>query len=135
MSNCLFCKIINKEIPATIVYEDADILAFLDINPVNIGHTLVIPKLHTQDMNSADDATLAKLAIATSHIARAVQKGLGVTGYNLEVNNGDVAGQIIFHSHWHIIPRFADDGLKHWPGKKYAEGEANLVAEKIKSSL
>jgi histidine triad (HIT) family protein len=135
MNDCLFCKIINKEIPAVIVYEDDNVLAFLDINPVNPGHTLIVPKVHSDELLGTDDKVLEQMIVVTKKVAAAILRGLGYEAFNLEQNNGKIAGQVIPHLHWHIVPRRADDGFKHWPGKEYAEGEAKSVAEKITSQI
>jgi histidine triad (HIT) family protein len=133
--DCLFCKIIDKKIPALTVYEDEKVLAFLDINPVKSGHLLVVPKKHSENIGVAEDADLAALAIAVKKLATAVCGALASDGWNLEVNNGNAAGQVIDHTHWHIVPRHKDDGLKHWPGHPYAEGEAEAVAARIRERL
>jgi len=133
--NCLFCKIINKEIPKTFVYESNEIVAFLDINPVNFGHLLVLPKKHSVDMLDTDDHLLGDIAVAVKKLAPAMIRSTGAGGFNVEVNNGLDAGQIIAHAHWHLIPRFENDGLKHWPSKKYAQGEEELMVQKIKTEL
>ena len=135
MDDCLFCKIIAKQIPSTPVYEDDAIFAFLDIKPVNPGHVLVVPKKHSSGFHDADSETLHRLIDATQRIAKAVMTGIGTDGFNLEENNGAIAGQVIPHLHFHIIPRRADDGLKHWPGTAYEEGKGEEVAEKIRSAL
>ena len=136
MSDCLFCKIIAREIPSTPVYEDEAVYAFLDIHPVNPGHTLVVPKKHCTGFLDCDPSTLQKWIIATKKIAQAMKNGLGLEGLNLLQNEGEVAGQAIFHLHIHIIPRFAQDGLNPWRSKPYpSSAEAQAVAEKIKNSL
>ncbi len=135
MNDCLFCKIVAGEIPSTKIYDNEHIMAFLDINPVNPGHTLIVTKKHFTDMRDTPDEILAHVAVATKKIADAVTRGLGYPAYNVEVNTGTEAGQIIMHTHWHVVPRRADDGLKHWPGKKYSGGEADKIAEKIKGAL
>ncbi len=135
MSDCLFCKIISKELPSSVVYEDDDVLAFLDIKPTNPGHTLVVPKKHSDGFHDAYPETLQKLIVATQKIANAVAQAMGTTGFNLEENNGAIAGQVIPHLHLHIIPRRPEDGLKHWPGSSYPEGEKEDVAERIRKVL
>jgi histidine triad (HIT) family protein len=135
MNDCLFCKIINKEIPAVIVFEDDNVLAFLDIHPVNPGHTLIVPKIHSEGLLDADDKVLEEMIVATKKVAVAILRGLGYEAFNLEQNNGKIAGQVIPHLHWHIVPRTADDGLTHWPGKEYVEGEDQIIAEKIRSQI
>jgi len=134
--DCLFCKILNKQIPSTMVYEDDHVYAFLDIKPTNPGHVLVVPKKHSVGFLDADPEMLARLMVAMQKIAQAMMQGLNVEGFNLEQNNGRVAGQIVDHLHFHIIPRDANDGLKHWPGKPYAsKEEADEIAEKIKNGF
>jgi histidine triad (HIT) family protein len=135
MNDCLFCKIIAKQLPSASVYEDDDVYAFLDIHPVNPGHVLIVPKQHVDDFLSSDPAMLSKLIQATQKIARAVVAATGTIGFNLEENNGAIAGQMIRHLHLHIIPRRADDGLKHWPGMAYEEGKDVEIAQKIQAAL
>jgi histidine triad (HIT) family protein len=135
MEDCIFCKIINGEIPCTKVYEDDKIFSFLDIAPVSKGHTLVIPKEHHKDLLDMPDNILAEVAKATKKIAKAVVKVTRATGFNLHQNNGPKAGQGVMHFHFHIIPRHEDDGLKHWPQGSYEEGEDKKIAEDIKSLL
>lgn len=135
MEDCLFCKIINREIPAEIIYENDDTLAFLDIKPNNIGHTLVIPKQHSRDFASTDPQIVAAIANTVHRVAPAVLRAVGAPGFNIAVNNGAVAGQVIFHTHWHIIPRFSDDGYEVWHGREYKEGEMAEVAQHIRTQL
>jgi len=127
--NCLFCQIIKKEIPAHIIYEDDNYLSFLDINPNTKGHVLVIPKKHTPDFNSLTDEEAGSLAFQVHYIASRLSKALNTKNYNLGLNNGSQAGQIVNHVHWHIIPRYKDDGLKHWTSNKE---ERELLAETLK---
>ncbi|NQU83666.1 MAG: HIT family protein [Parcubacteria group bacterium] len=135
MEDCLFCKIINGQVPATKVYENDKVVAFLDISPVNQGHTLVVPKEHSENLLDISDDVLCEVSIATKKVGQAIVSGLGVGGFNLIQNNGSVAGQVISHFHWHLIPRHSDDGLALWSQGKYKEGEEDEVAEKIKSKL
>ncbi|KKT81985.1 MAG: HIT family hydrolase [Candidatus Yonathbacteria bacterium RIFCSPLOWO2_01_FULL_43_27] len=133
---CLFCKIIAKEIPSSKVYEDENCYAFLDLHPVNIGHTLLVPKKHSANLYEMDNETLAILAPVIKKVAIAVKSALNADGINIEMNNDPIAGQIIFHSHIHIVPRFEGDGFRHWRGARdYREGEMNEVAQKISSTI
>lgn len=132
MEDCIFCKIIAGKIPANKVYENGHSLAFLDINPVNKGHTLVVPKEHYTDLYALSSAVLHDMIDAVQKVAAAVKKGVAADGINIGMNNGRAAGQVVFHAHMHVIPRFSGDGLHHWPNKKYADGEINEVEEKIK---
>ena len=133
--DCIFCKIIAGEIPSYKVYEDDGALAFLDIAPVNYGHILVVPKKHFVNMEDIPEDELCKIIKAVKKIGKALKDGLGVIGYNVQVNNDPIAGQIVPHIHFHVIPRNEGDGLKLWPQGKYGECEAEEVLEKIKSNL
>lgn len=135
MADCVFCKIVAGEVPSQKVYEDEHYLAFLDINPINPGHTLVVPKAHFADLMVAPVETAAGLMRVAKNIAPAVVAGAGAEGFNLGLNNGRVAGQIVDHVHLHIMPRLANDGHKLWHGTPYAEGEAAVIAEKIRNAL
>ncbi|NOX71912.1 MAG: HIT family protein [Candidatus Micrarchaeota archaeon] len=108
--NCLFCKIIKKEIPAEIVYEDSMTLVFLDINPRNPGHLLVIPKNHYGDMFDIPDGELRELIVTVKKMARAAKEGMKADGISVSQSNGQAAGQVISHMHFHVIPRFLSEG-------------------------
>ncbi|OGY49241.1 MAG: hypothetical protein A3D39_03025 [Candidatus Buchananbacteria bacterium RIFCSPHIGHO2_02_FULL_39_17] len=135
MSDCIFCKIVAGQIPAAKIYEDDKVLAFLDINPINPGHTLVIPKIHFSNLTQTPVEVSQNLIMVIKKISPAIMKGVGAQGFNLGLNNGSIAGQIIFHMHFHLIPRFADDGHKLWSGRQYQLGEMEKVAENIKKFL
>lgn len=136
MDSCLFCKIVSNEIPSTKVYEDDRVLAFLDIHPVNIGHTLVVPKAHHVNLYDTEDGTLTHMMIVAKKLSVAIKGALGADGVNIEMNNDPAAGQIIFHTHVHIVPRFEGDGFKHWHGARgYDKGEETEVAQKIQNIL
>lgn len=124
------------EIPTHKVYEDENVFAFLDIKPVNPGHVLVIPKKHAPDLLSMDDETAAAWINGVRKVAAAVKKGMGVEGFNLGVNTGAAAGQVIFHVHAHIMPRQGRDTYQLWHGKTYASSEeAAAVAKKIRDAF
>lgn len=133
--DCLFCKIIEGEIPSYAIYEDEDIIAFLDISPVNNGHTLVLPKRHVKNLLEMDDATVLSVFIKVRDISRAVMKSMNADGFNIEINTYKAAGQLVDHAHVHIVPRFESDGLRHWPGKKLGGQEMREIAEKIRAFL
>lgn len=136
MNDCIFCKIIAGEIPATKVYEDSEFLAFLDLYPVNIGHTLIVPKKHFENIHDLPDDILIKMSLVVKKVSGAVKDGVNADGINVTSNNGTHAGQVIFHSHTHIIPRFAGDGFPMWRGARgYNEGEMEMTAEKISEKL
>ena len=113
MENCIFCKIIAKEIPSYPVYEDEKVYAFLDISQTTPGHTLVIPKTHVADIFEYNEALAADLFTRVPKISRALEKALPeMAGLNILSNNKELAYQTVFHSHLHLIPRYAgDDGL------------------------
>lgn len=134
--NCIFCRIVKGELPSVRVYEDDEILAFLDINPVSKGHVLVIPRAHYETLLDIPDDLGAKVLPALARIGRAVMKATGADGFNCLQNNFAASGQIVFHSHWHVIPRFKGDGLTHWPQKANIDAaEMQTVAESIRSAL
>jgi len=134
-TDCVFCKIINGDIPSYKVYEDDFTLAFLDIHPKNYGHTLIIPKEHTENIYSIPDEDLCRLILGAKKIAIAVKNGMDADGINVSMNNEGAAGQDVFHAHIHIVPRFNEDDFKHGSPKKYKEGEAESTVDKIKQAL
>jgi histidine triad (HIT) family protein len=133
----IFEKIVSREIPATIVYEDEDTLAFMDIGPIIKGHTLVIPKICYDPVTETPDAVLARLMIVCKRIAAAQIAGLGADGVNIIQNNGKAAGQEVPHLHFHVIPRFDGDGHRwNWAAKTYdSPAEMETLAEKIREGL
>jgi len=132
-NDCIFCKIVDKKIPADIIYEDKDTLAFLDISPVNIGHTLVIPKKHFRNVFDIPKEEYKKVMETVWKITPKIKEAVKAGGVNIGNSNEKIANQAVFHLHIHIMPRFENDGLKMFPSKKYKEGEAKDIAEKIKS--
>ena len=133
MEDCIFCKIANGKIPAAKVYEDDNVISFLDIMPANKGHCLVVPKKHFETLLDIPDDDLKNLIIATKKIAKALSLSIGNGSYNLIMNNGKVAGQLVAHAHIHIIPRFKGDRLRiKWSHKKYITKEMEEMQEKIK---
>ncbi len=115
--NCIFCKIVKGEIPSKKVFEDEHTLAFLDINPMSTGHTLVIPKKHAENVFEIDEKELAHVHAIAKKIA-IQRKNEGAEGVNILQTNGAVAGQSVFHLHVHVIPRKTGDGLRFWPEGK-----------------
>lgn len=110
---CIFCEIIKGNIPSRKVYEDDDILAILDIAQTTYGHTLVMPKKHVQDINSADPETLKKLIVKVQELSEMICKNLKADGHNILVNTNEVSGQTVHHLHFHIIPRYSvNDSVK-----------------------
>ncbi|MBF8280810.1 MAG: hit [Candidatus Magasanikbacteria bacterium] len=133
--DCIFCKIVSGEIPSARVFEDDNVIAFLDIRPIAKGHTLIVPKKHLTDLRDADYETLCHLMGAVKKIAPSVMTAVGADGFNLGGNNGPASGQEVMHLHLHIIPRHFNDGLPRWPHNAYAEGEREGLAEKIRAVL
>jgi histidine triad (HIT) family protein len=133
--NCIFCKIIDGKIPCAKIYEDEKVLAFLDIMPVNKGHVLVVPKNHSKNILEDDDNDIVLCMKAIKKIGKAAIKAVNAQGFNIGVNTERAAGQAVFHTHFHVIPRYENDGLHHWPGGKYAEGEIEKVRKSIESCL
>jgi len=109
---CTFCAIVEGKTPAEVVFEDEETLAFMDINPANPGHTLVIPKRHVRNIYDMDEQTAAAVMRTTVHVAQAIGKALQPDGMNLVQSNERAGGQVIFHFHMHIIPRWYGDGLR-----------------------
>ena len=134
MEDTIFMKIIRREIPADIVYEDADTLAFLDVKPINRGHTLVVPKKPARNIFDIDDESLVAVMRTAQRVALAL-RAIGAAGVNIGINNESAAGQIIFHFHMHVIPRFTDDKLISWPGKNSSPDKRKQIAEKIRQAL
>ena len=135
MPECIFCKIIRSEIPSFKVYEDEHVLAFLDIKPVNAGHTLVIPKEHSVNIFDISEEAWTAVAKVVRSLAGAIEKAVQADGVNIAMNNRPDAGQLVDHAHVHIIPRKAGDGLKLWPQRPYPEGEAEHVANAIRAII
>jgi histidine triad (HIT) family protein len=111
-SDCLFCKIVAGEIPATIVAEGERTVAFMDINPATRGHVLVIPRAHARDVHEIDTEDLKAVAAAAQTVAGLAIERLGADGVNLLNSNGSAAWQTVFHFHMHVIPRYANDPLR-----------------------
>ncbi len=135
--DCIFCKIVAGELPAATVYEDDDVIAFMDIGPVIKGHTLVVPKAHSESVADTPDELLAKMIVVVKRIAHAQSVGLAADGVNVTQANGAVAGQVVPHIHFHVIPRFDDDNHHwNWVSHQYDTGEEmNAFADKIKTAL
>ena len=133
---CIFCKIIDGSIPSTVVYEDADFKAIMDISPAAKGHVLILPKKHCADLLSIDPDVASKALIIASKIANAQKKAFNCDGINLLQNSGEAAWQSVFHLHIHLIPRYKDDKVMvPWEHLSYADGEAEEYAAKIRACL
>lgn len=134
-SSCLFCRIVAGEIPSYSILETETMIAFLDIFPTSPGHTLVVPKTHTPTMMETDDALLADWIQTTKRVAQVIKTATQADGINIMQNNGEAAGQVIHHLHMHVIPRYLNDGLKHWSGHPIDKEEGSLFAERLRMML
>ncbi|MGE5310599.1 MAG: HIT family protein [Nitrospirota bacterium] len=136
MKACIFCKIIRGENPSSKVFESEKILAFLDINPVSKGHTLVIPKTHYVGFSEVPADLLTEMGKVLQKIGQAAKTQLGSDGFNVLLNNGRAAGQLIDHVHFHLVPRSTGDGVMGWPKvRPYAAGERETVRSKLANAL
>lgn len=111
-AECVFCRIIRRELPSEILFENENVISILDINPIHFGHALVIPKKHCFDFLSIPEGDLYDVLRVTQIVASGIVNGLKVEGFNIFSNNGKIAGQSIFHFHMHITPRYPDDNIK-----------------------
>ena len=134
MTDCLFCKIIAGEIPCNKLFENNRVIAFLDISPVNPGHTLVVSKLHSENILDTPESELKEMIVVTKKLIPSILDTVKADAFNIHINNNKTAGQAIPHIHFHIIPRFENDGRKLWKGRDYKEGEAEEILNKIKDT-
>ena len=132
--NCIFCKIIAGEIPSTAVYEDEDFRAILDVNPAARGHVIILPKKHAANIFELEEAEAAKVFPIAKKIATALMKTYHCDGVNILQNNGEAAGQTVFHLHVHVVPRYYGDGVNiMWkPGET---PDLQAVADEIIKNL
>jgi HIT domain. len=132
MDNCVFCKIAAGDISSSVIYEDDDFKVILDIAPAAKGHAIIIPKRHFDDLYELDDEVAQKVLKVARKVATAMKEELNCDGLNFLQNNGEAAGQSVFHIHFHLIPRYNGDNVKiPWATGKYEEGEAQKLAERI----
>jgi len=135
MAETIFDKIIRHEIPAEIIYEDDRVIAFLDIAPINPGHTLFIPKASCENMMCTSDEDLTHLFSIAKKIAPVILKTVGAKDFNFNTNIGPVAGQAVMHTHFHFIPRFENDGIKTLSRHASTPEERTELQKKITSLL
>jgi histidine triad (HIT) family protein len=134
--DCIFCRIAAGTIPSGRIYETDHVFSFMDIGPVSDGHTLVIPKQHFEKFEDCTPEILAEMGVVLGKVAKAVITGMEAEGYNILCNRSRVAGQVVEHVHFHIIPRRTGDGLfNRWPAYKYQPGQAEKFLAAIKSCL
>ena len=132
MSDCIFCKIAGGEIPSATIYEDKDFRVILDLGPASKGHALILPKEHYANLYEIPDELAGKAIVLAKKIITAMTEVLGCDGYNIVQNNGEAAGQTVFHFHIHLIPRNNEDhvGVTWTPGK-LTEEDKNEILDKI----
>ena len=136
MSDCVFCRIVAKQIPATVVQEDADTLAFMDIGQVNPGHVLVALKSHADNLFELQDAQAAAVFRTVARVARAIRDAFSPQGLSVYQANGKAAGQTVFHFHVHLVPRHENDGMNlTWPVKNPPRETLEEYAAKIRQKL
>ena len=130
--DCIFCKLANGEIPSASLYEDDDFNVILDMGPLAKGHALILPKTHCADIYEAPDELVSKAFTLAKKMAVRMRKGLGCDGFNIIQNNGEAAGQSVFHLHIHLIPRYKDqENCMIWKHGELTEEERSEVLEKM----
>ena len=131
--DCLFCKIVEREIPSEKIYEDDTVLAFLDIHPMAPGHTVLVPKVHAENILNLPDMTVGPLFLAVKKVTAALSSALQPHGFTIGINHGKVSGQAIDHLHVHVIPRFEGDGggSLHSVVKNPSSESVSVIKEKI----
>lgn len=133
---CIFCKIANGDIPAATVYEDADFRVILDLGPASKGHCLILPKQHYRDLCDLDEKTAAKVLPLAGRIGAAMKRALGCSGFNVVQNNGEAAGQTVFHFHTHVIPRYENGPeMVTWEPGKAEKEELEQIGNKLKTEI
>lgn len=134
-TECVFCKVITGELPSHKVYEDESILAILDISPLNPGHTLFIPKRHTTNIAEMSAEEVGMLYATARRLAPGMMKSVGAESFNLSTNVGRAAGQVVFHTHVHLIPRYPADGYEPWMRNDKYHQDLGSVAEKMREQM
>ncbi len=136
MSECVFCRIVARQIPASVVHEDEHTFAFMDLGQVNPGHVLVAVKKHVADLYALDDAQAGAVLRAAARVARAIRDAFTPAGLSVYQANGKAAGQTVFHYHVHLVPRHEGDGMAlAWPVKNPPREKLEEYAARIKASL
>ena len=134
--SCIFCKIVRKQAPSSIIYEDEAVMVFLDIRPLNMGHTLVIPKAHYVDIFDIPEKELSQMHKAAKLVSSAIKKATAADGISIIQQNGKAAGQDIFHIHVHVVPRFEGQKLPPFSELKEVErAKLDAMAKKIKQQF
>ena len=132
MENCIFCKIANGEIPSATLYEDEDFRVILDLGPASKGHSLILPKSHAANIYELPDETAAKAMVLAKKMATKLRDGLNCDGFNIVQNNGEIAGQTVFHFHMHLIPRYKDDDAGFgWKSGELTDADRDEILAKL----
>ena len=131
-ADCIFCKLANGEIPTNKIYEDEDFTVILDASPASKGHALILPKEHYRNLYELSDETAEKLLPLAKKAAAHMTEALSCDGFNLVQNNGEIAGQSVFHFHMHLIPRYKEGPeMLSWPHESYSDEEMKEIAERL----
>jgi histidine triad (HIT) family protein len=133
--NCIFCKLANGDIPTRTIYEDESFRVFLDAAPATKGHALIVPKDHAANLYELPDETAAKTLVLAKKMATHMTEKLGCDGFNIVQNNGEIAGQTVFHFHMHLIPRYKDDANMDrfvWNPTSPSDEELDAVQDLLK---
>lgn len=134
--NCVFCRIVRGEMPATVVLQDELTLVLMDIGSVNPGHMLVVAKPHVENLQGMDETLAGAMFRSAARAARAIEQALGPAGISVYQANGAAAGQTVFHAHIHVLPRWENDGLTFtWPVKNPSREELERVAAQLRAAL
>ena len=131
--DCIFCKIAAGEIPSRKIYEDSDLIAIMDLNPTSEGHSLIIPKEHCTNIYDIDEDIAAKVMKTAKKLATKMTVALNCDGFNLLQNNGETAGQTMFHFHMHLIPRYkdADNNMLKFTSVSFSDEEMDAIRDQI----
>ena len=136
MDSCIFCKIVDGQIPSTTIFEDENVKVILDIAPAAKGHAILLVKQHVANIFELDSEVAGKVFSVVPKVAKALKEELGCDGMNILQNNGVEAGQTVFHLHIHFIPRWKEDTIQiKWTPNSYADGEADQIAKAVKERL
>lgn len=131
--DCIFCKLANGEIPTNSIYEDEDFKVILDASPATKGHALILPKEHFDNIYEVDDSIAAKIFPLAKKLATAMTKKLGCDGFNILQNNGEAAGQTVFHLHVHLLPRYKDEkAILEWDHLEFSDEEMSEIRDSLK---
>ncbi|MBI5474494.1 MAG: HIT family protein [Ignavibacteriae bacterium] len=134
--DCIFCKIVQHQLPAQVLFENEKVISILDINPIHYGHALVIPKTHCADFLHIPESDLHDVLHVTQIVARAIVRSLNLEGFNIFSNNGRIAGQSVFHFHMHITPRYPNDNIQFiLELKSYSADSMIEYADKIRNNI